>query len=80
MSRVCCAILDPKQRKAIPTEENPKKSLRPFKSQHSSESSSEPAPALCQRWAEEGFLVVANASNKARGDRLANALEETFYK
>ena len=38
------------------------------------------ASALCQHWAEEGFLVVANASNKARRYRLADALEKTFYK
>lgn len=38
------------------------------------------AAALCQRWAEEGFLVVANASNKARRYRLADELEQAFYK
>ena len=38
------------------------------------------ASALCQHWAEEGFFVVANASNKARRYRLADALEKTLYK
>jgi Fic family protein len=38
------------------------------------------AAALCQRWAEAGFLVVANASNKARRYRLADVLEEALYK
>jgi len=38
------------------------------------------ASALCQRWAEEGFLVVANASNKARRYRLADALEKALCK
>ena len=36
------------------------------------------ASALCQHWAEEGFLVVANASNKARRYRLADALKRLF--
>jgi Fic family protein len=38
------------------------------------------ASALCQYWVEEGFFVVANASNKARRYRLADALEKAFYK
>ena len=38
------------------------------------------ASALCQYWVEEGFFVIANASNKARRYRLADALEKAFYK
>jgi Fic family protein len=38
------------------------------------------ASALCRYWVEEGFFVVANASNKARRYRLADALEKAFYK
>jgi Fic family protein len=35
-----------------------------------------PAAALCQRWVTEGFLVVADASKKARRYRLNDELEE----
>ena len=38
------------------------------------------ASALCQYWVEEGFFVIANASNRARRYRLADALEKAFYK
>jgi DNA-binding MarR family transcriptional regulator len=33
------------------------------------------AAGLCQRWSSEGFLVVANASKKARRCRLNDELE-----
>ncbi len=36
------------------------------------------AAALCQRWAGEGFLVVANASKKTRRYRLADTYEAWF--
>jgi hypothetical protein len=38
------------------------------------------ASALCQLRVEEGFLVVADASNKARRYRLTAALQKAFYK
>ena len=36
------------------------------------------ATALCQRWVSEGFLVITNASKKARRYRLADLYEESF--
>jgi hypothetical protein len=38
------------------------------------------ASALCQLRAEEGLLVVADATNEARSYRLADASQQTFYK
>jgi Fic family protein len=35
------------------------------------------AAALCQRWAEAGFLVIADPSKKARRYRLADPYEES---
>lgn len=71
--------LDPKQRKAIPLFAKSKEvTARQIAALFGVKQRA--ASALCQRWAEEGFLVVANASNKARRYRLADALEETFYK
>ncbi len=38
------------------------------------------AAALCQRWVEGKFLMVADASRKARRYRLADSYEESFSK
>jgi Fic family protein len=71
--------LDAKQRKAIPLfAESREISSREIAALFGVKQRA--ASALCQRWAEEGFLVVANASNKARRYRLADALEEALYK
>jgi Fic family protein len=38
------------------------------------------AAALCQRWVEDKFLIVTDASKKARRYRLADSYEESFSK
>ena len=38
------------------------------------------AAALCQRWVEDKFLMVADASRKARRYRLTDSYEESFSK
>ena len=69
--------LDPKQRKALTLfEESREVSARDIGSLFGFQPRT--ATALCQRWVGEGFLIVANASKKARRYRLADAYEAWF--
>jgi Fic family protein len=71
--------LDPKQRKAISLfAESREITAREISALFGVKQRA--AAGLCQRWVDAGFLVVANASNKARRYRLADALEESLYK